>query len=381
MQFSHYQKKLSQCLGLFLSVFVHSLSVQAAGEKHAHTAIDWKPSNTKTVNEIFIKPYRQLAVNTSVLNNNIHQLCEKINLAEEKNISRTLTSSQRAFREMYINWANVQFISIGPMAYLKRTERFQYWPDKHTVGSRQLKRLIQQETHTYNNSEAPLTLADLQKKSVAVQGIPALERILFSKSAYPTKTECHIASLISQNLHSIAENNIHAWTQPPTLFVNELIHLDQGFGVYESEAMVANTLFNILSTQLLVIEQLKLQRALPHDNKPNKPTRLEAWRSQLSLTLIQENIHSLQQLYRYGFHPHLHQKNPILAKRIMDEFSRTHVLMKKSPSSLSSYIQQKNIHPTVQKMLSQLTILQKLINTRMARELNLSTKFNALDGD
>lgn len=366
---------------IYLSVLL-SFSAYAINDNNTkETIIDWSQSNKKTVNTVFVKPYQQLLVSTKLLQENIVTMCEAIRSPQEKNVALALNHSQDTFRNMFKDWANVQFISIGPMAYLKRSERFQYWPDKHSVGSRQLQRLIQEENHKLDHHKPVLTLVELQKKSVAVQGIPALERILFSQRLAPNNTECHIALLISQNLHDIATNNSKAWTQAPTFFANELANLSQGFGVYESEAVVANIFFNILSTQLLVIEQLKLQRALPQSNKPSKPTRLEAWKSQLSLPLIQENIHSLQQLYYHAFYPHLSRTHPSLAKKIMDEFKHTTTLIDESQKTLFTYVNQKSVHPTIEKLLFQLTTLQTLINANMASALNFTSKFNALDGD
>lgn len=336
---------------------------------------DWLQSNTKAVNETIIKPYHQLAHRTKKLNHAVSQLCSAIEPKKDKD------NAQLAFRSMFQQWARVQFVAIGPMAYLQRTERFQYWPDKHAVASRQLRRLLQQETNKHRNNQPLLTLAQLQKKSVAVQGIPALERLLFNTKDSFNEVECHLAKIISQNLHIIAQENIDAWIQAPTLFVNEMIHIERGFGVYASNKQVANLLFNMLSTQLLVIDQLKLQRALPKEGKPSKPTRLEAWKSQLSLSLIQENIYSLQQLYQHGFHTHLKQKNSRTAKRIMVEFHQINALLKHSSLPLAEYIDTASIHPTIKKILSKLSTLQALVNTNMANELQLMTKFNALDGD
>jgi predicted lipoprotein len=343
--------------------------------------IDWSYSNTQTVNHVIIKPYRQLAKSAAILSQRVYALCTPtIPTSEKENIQRRL-HTQAAFRHLFRRWANVQFISIGPMAYLQRTERFQYWPDKHAVGNRQLRRLLQEETLKHNHQTSLINLAQLQKKSVAVQGIPALERLLFTKKTSLSPTECHLANIISQNLHSIAQENIDAWVQPPTLFVNEMIHRDRGFGVYSSEQVVANVLFNMLSTQLLIVDLLKLQRALPQGKKTSRPTRLEAWKSQLSLPLIQENMHSLQQLYRHGFYSHLKKKDSHTAKKIMVEFHQINAILKNSTLSLAQYIQTNTTHPTIEKILTKLATLQTLINTRMASELKLSTKFNALDGD
>ena len=70
----------------------------------------------------------------------------------------------------------VDFLRFGPMAQEGRYERFAFFPDVHGTGARQLRRFLATE------DEALLKPGALREQSAAVQGLPALESLLFSGS-------------------------------------------------------------------------------------------------------------------------------------------------------------------------------------------------------
>jgi len=202
-------------------------------------------------------------------------LSEEINLLCGSSKEVELTESvQNAFESTYINWAKIQHIKFGPISFLKRLERIQYWPDKHNVSERQVRKLLV----SLDKGEA-LSLADLQKKSVAVQGLATLERLLFSKDARLNKSECTLATLVSKNISAIATDLDNNWRLPPVDFANEFSLADHGEGSYDSNKEISSLLADSLVTQLLLISEYKLGRALPQKAGGRiYSRRLEAWR-------------------------------------------------------------------------------------------------------
>lgn len=337
--------------------------------------IDWTSSNAKVIHNNMVDPYGQLALSTKTLVQRVEMLCRNIS-TEEKNNNKLLRHAQSSFKESYLHWAAVQHITIGPMAYLQRKERFQYWPDKHKVAGRQIKRLLSNILHA-----EPLTLENFQQKSVAVQGLPALERLLFSSKGNVDKKDCYLASLASKNVHEIAKNNYMAWISSPVKFANELLNPHPSLGIYPSQDVIAEIFFSQLTTQLLILEKLKLERVLDKPNKKAKPRNLEAWRSRLSLPLIQQNLMSLQDLYLNGFHPHLHITNKVLAEEIRLHFTKSISLTQGYPSSLHDTLQQEKKSDRATLLMKEIAHLYQLTAVEMSKALRFSTKFNALDGD
>ena len=82
----------------------------------------------------------------------------------------------RSFRRLADAWARIEFLRYGPIADDFRAERVNFWPDKRNATTRGLARLLA--------PEAPEpTVETVRAASAAVQGLPALERLLYDPGA------------------------------------------------------------------------------------------------------------------------------------------------------------------------------------------------------
>ncbi len=110
-----------------------------------------------------------------------------------------------AFAALVEGWAAADFFRFGPMASEGRYERFAFWPDPHGTGQRQLRRFLASKDETLL---APGTIA---KQSAAVQGLPALDSLLYSGNDAlvaddaPDAFRCALAGAVAGNVAAIAE--------------------------------------------------------------------------------------------------------------------------------------------------------------------------------
>lgn len=81
-----------------------------------------------------------------------------------------------SFRRVADAWARIEFLRYGPVVEDFRAERINFWPDKRNATTRGLAEL------TAAGAPEP-TLASVRAASAAVQGLPALERLLFDPGA------------------------------------------------------------------------------------------------------------------------------------------------------------------------------------------------------
>ncbi|MEM9532800.1 MAG: imelysin family protein [Pseudomonadota bacterium] len=102
-------------------------------------------------------------------------------------------AARAAFPELALAWSAVEWLRLGPIVADHRFERLFYWPDRGGRGRRQLIRLLQDPP-----SAGPMTTAVLAEKSVAVQGLPALEYLLFG-DAKPASV-CRLAPAVAAQL-------------------------------------------------------------------------------------------------------------------------------------------------------------------------------------
>ena len=108
-------------------------------------------------------------------------------------------------------WAGVDFLRFGPMAQDGRYERFAFFPDVHGVGARQIRGFL------VSQDEALLKPGAIAKQSAAVQGLPALESLLFPGKAAlllpapPEPFRCKLAVAVAENTHTIAGEALAGW--------------------------------------------------------------------------------------------------------------------------------------------------------------------------
>lgn len=153
-------------------------------------------------------------------------------------------------------WAGVDFFRFGPMAQDGRYERFAFWPDVHGTGARQLRRFLASEDPALLEPDA------LAEQSAAVQGLPALESLLYSGSkglmdaAAPDEYRCALALAVARNMDEIASEALDGWSGDEGWASLMRMPGEQN-PVYrtESEAMT-----EILKAILTGIEQVRDQR-------------------------------------------------------------------------------------------------------------------------
>ena len=222
-------------------------------------------------------------------------------------------------------WEGIQSIQFGPVAEDNQAWKVQFWPDRKNLIARKTQAFVQR---------ADISLASLQEASVVIQGLSAIEYLLYDTPADrlwgdgAEQRYCRHLSAAAQNLHQVADrlhrgwhpaggNFLAVWTRPGP----DNIH-------YPDAAAATAALIETLVYGLEVIRRDKLERplALATRGQPNTYL-LEWWCSKQSLPAILINLRSLQQLFNAGGGTGLNtllaeRGNPRLADDINRRFDR-----------------------------------------------------------
>ena len=109
-------------------------------------------------------------------------------------------------------WSLVEPIRFGPVAEQHRYERIFYWPDPKGLGARQVREALGKEDATVTEA------ASLSAKSVALQGLPALEYLLYgddagtlAKGGGEATFRCRFAETIAGNVAGMAKDIAAGW--------------------------------------------------------------------------------------------------------------------------------------------------------------------------
>ncbi|MGH1538954.1 MAG: imelysin family protein [Arenicella sp.] len=363
-------KKSVKVLSLSLVFFVQLLAASTSSSETGAN-VNWLQTNKKVLEQHILPRYEHLAEKTYAFLQLTQQECVSDDVKADD-----IDSWQRSYKELSLSWAAIQHIRFGPITYEQRFERIQYWPDKHNRGGRQLQQLL-------NQNIKQMSLEQLSNKSVAVQGITALERLLFTDAGVLNEQACQLVVLIAQNLDEMAVQNIVAWTRPPVSFAREFLLVGNSLSVFSSSQELAGKLLADLRTQLAIVESLKLSRALPtiKGKLQPKPKRLEAWRSRQSLALITANLNSIRQLYQLGFAEHLHKSDNSLAEQVSVSFDRVFSLIDHFDIALYELYADENNQSQLVNFIAEVKQLRLLLGEQMPRQLAMGVSFNSLDGD
>ncbi len=157
--------------------------------------------------EDFIQPgYARFHEASTKLSDTVETLCTTPSAENLENV-------HAAFADTVRTWSRVEIVRFGPVTGENRYERILYYPDRRGVGLKQIQSLI-------NGVEPyPDTLPQLERKSVALQGLPALEYTLFGTGSETLTTDegaarCSYAGLIAANVEGIADELDAAWADP-----------------------------------------------------------------------------------------------------------------------------------------------------------------------
>lgn len=214
------------------------------------------------------------------------------------------------------------------------------------------------------------TVEEISTQSVTVQGLGALEWLLFDDASTlnTNSNVCELGVAIAENLHDKAQIIANSWAQNPWKSLQKT--------EWESEYI------SLLSNQL-EYSMKKLSRPLAKIGHP-RPYFSESWRSETSLSNLKANLESLHQLYfanGKGLDALLRaQGKTQLADRVAYQFDMALDTWPED-KSLFSALQSVDGYRLVLAQYNKLEQLKYLIHEEVAIELGVVIGFNATDGD
>jgi hypothetical protein len=195
-----------------------------------------------------------------------------------------LDDARTAFHAAADRWMEVQWVGFGPQTFLLRKTRMQFWPDTRNVTGRQLRQALDDQRGDLLD---PATLA---QASVALQGFPAVERLLFGDVRITDGTyACALTGAITRNMASIAQELGTAWSDPA----------QAGLPLPEGRDFVAEV-YGSVAEQVTAMADRKLAAAVGETAADARPRLGEMWRSGRSLDNIDHNLIGIAAVARGG---------------------------------------------------------------------------------
>lgn len=322
-----------------------------------------------SIESVFRPAYAQFDAVTDELSNQTQAYCEQSADSSINELHKLFVGATSAF-------SAIEMYRLGALTEDNRQHRLFYWPDKRRVGERQLRALLADST------ASALTMEALTRKSVALQGLPALERILYQSKSKGVQygigsAECHVAVLVAQNIHQMAQS-IHSGWQSESDFVNDL--LDPG----ASSTGLRNQqeVLRLIVTQIAVgIDVLRHRKIAPLLEEEATFKAQPFYRSGQVLLNLSENLESLRALTIDS----ALTKTTDLTNELAFEYTSARTMLNRLQKLPSLTDDRGRVNDDAQSLLHALWAvlggIENTINERLTSALGVSVSFNSEDGD
>lgn len=296
----------------------------------------------------------------------------------------SLDAVRAAFRSTVLAWSRMEHIQFGPVMEERRGTRMLYWPDRKSLGRKQIRRALLKKDASVLTKEA------LAAKSVAVQGLGAIEQLLFweadedfAKAADTRDHRCGYLTAASANVAAIAEEIVSGWSSGGDA-ERTLLTPGPDNPAYLSDTEVTLEIAKSLLVGLEKLRDVKIAGPLGLRRKSARRTSAAFERSGLSTAAIIADLEGLIELFRKGgIMERLDAHETGIGKAILFDMEQALKTLKTLPASMKQAATDED--GTAQDDL--IAVGFPLKNARgeanrvLAEAAGLTLGFNALDGD
>jgi predicted lipoprotein len=339
----------------------------------ADTAIPGKTIITSAIDGYIRPNFEQFAAATGVLKTDVDALCKTPSVD-------ALGAVQAQFRATIAAFSRVEFVRIGPLGVGDRLERLLFWPDKKGIALKQVQGALAEKDATAATAES------LQSKSVAMQGLVALEYLLFGTGSEELGTadgayRCSYALASTSLIDGLATTIDAEWhdTSPD----GPAHHMLDPQPTADDYRTGTEVLEKLAATLIHGTETIRDQRITPilSDGKP-KPKSALFWRSGMTVPSLAGNFAGLRDYFIAAKYPEaMGVANSWVANGSIFEFQNAARAVGGIPDPIDKAV----LDPEQIQALKYLVIitgsLDTLLGTNLAAALGLSVGFSQLDGD
>lgn len=291
-----------------------------------------------------------------------------------------LARARKEFAASVAAWAGIELVRFGPVMRDNRLERILFWPDRKSTGLKQVQRLLVAKNETATN------LTSLRGKSVAVQGLGALEFILFGTGAQELSAgvetyRCRFGRTVAQALSFTADELVMLWAEGAD-FPRQFLNPDPISDSYRSDTEALSEIVGVMAHGLETVRDKRFKPILGSEIKMARPKRALFWRSELYLVATKANFSGLLNLME---HSRIGNLKPDTTTGILDSarFEFSNAL--KSHDRIEAATLDIAVDEQARGLIGYLIILtgslQQIIGEQLATELGFAVGFSANDGD
>jgi predicted lipoprotein len=325
--------------------------------------------------EVIRPAYAALAAATFSLNDKVAALCKQPS-------TDALQAAKDAFAGAVDAWSNVEIFRFGPIAQDHSYERLFFWPDPKNLGLRQI------EDALAKKDEGVTDPAKLAAKSVALQGLPALEYLLYGEGADGLATggeaaafRCSFASSIAANVDGIAKNVVEGWGDGSD-YEKSFLGPAPDNAIYHTPKEVTLELFKAFASGIELVRDQKLGKPLGASADEAKPKLAAFWHSNLSFANAIGNLQGVSLLFsKGGFAQVVDADSPGVSDSILFDLNHAIEVLGGMNKPFAEVASDPELRAKLEALRVGLKSAGQTAGDIIARSADLSFGFNAMDGD
>jgi len=291
-----------------------------------------------------------------------------------------LEAAQGQFGAVVIAWSRIENYRFGPLMAQNRSDRILFWPDRKGIALKQVQAILANKDATATDP------ATLKTKSVAVQGLGALEFVLFGTGAETLAVadgafRCAYGAAIAAAVSDVAGEMRDEWFAEPGI-ASRMIRPSETDPDYRSNDEVLQELIGVMAHGVEAIRDQRILPFLGRDGEASKPKSALFWRSNLTVPSILGNFEGLETLLvASDIWEYAPTEQFWIGEQARAEFGK----VKAEAAAVTGTVEEAVTDPAQKAalagMVSSSQVLGKLTGEDLPAALGLSVGFSSLDGD
>lgn len=291
-----------------------------------------------------------------------------------------LDAAHAEFSATVAAWSSAEIIGFGPIKENNRLERMLYWPDRKSIGLKQVQAALAGKDPTATDP------AQLAGKSVAMQGLGALEFMLYGDGAEALAGKddpyrCAYGAAVAKNIETMAADVDAAWKKPDG-FAALWANPGPDNALYRDGTEAVTELVGVFINELEMVRDVRLKGFLGAKPDADKPRQAIYWRSQNTAASLAGNLSGIDTLFQAS---KLGDALPEDARWMAESIHIQLTNGVATARSVQGPIDKALADPVEREKLDHFALitssLSGLIGTRLTAEFGLTAGFSSLDGD
>jgi predicted lipoprotein len=275
-------------------------------------------------------------------------------------------------------WTAVEFITFGPVTLSLRADRFSFFPDRRNAIARAMADMI-------GDGDADrLAPARFAQASAAVQGLPALERLLFEDGAQAALVSgdeaarrCAFGIAIAGNLAAIAADIRTGWGDRASGALGAIVSGKGDPALFADVGALPGLILTDLSGAFQRVTDTRIMPVLGSGPAEAKPALADNWRSGRSGRVVRTMIESADALLK-AIALQLPNRPQFVVNKAAAAADQAAAAF---PADLGAAAQTASGAAAIQAAVKAFKGAQITVYKPIASYFGISLGFNALDGD